>query len=251
MLREKMLVRDIIEFYDSSLLKPIASKWEYNNIFEDFVTSIINYEPEENREYLSSEINNEFTNYVYSELNRGNFSSEDIAKETINELRKLLNRYTLWTPVKKGVTISYIDKCDRWLDNPMRYSNPFETMNPEYILKMYGICKNIMLYICSDDMLTILNNRMIPYYEQEAAEGMQSGHNNYRRIIAIHELFDIMGAEATDEFKELLKESRELGGEFLDENSSHDIATTNIFDSEGLQGSEGEDGLKDKNVAEE
>lgn len=208
----KLEVKSIIDYYDKSISRPISSSEVFYDMSFDLIKLSAFYEPEENREFIANEADYEFSKYLFSLIDKRDFDikqQKTIVRESQEFLRNNLVYHIGWSPLKTGRQARYFEKIQTWFDNQDTVCNPFETMSPEYVLTLYTTCVKLQEYVHSEEFLNILNRRLIEFNNQEFVESMQGGSNNRRRITAVNALFEIIGAEPSEEFKALFESDEE------------------------------------------
>lgn len=65
-------------------------------------------------------------------------------------------------------------------------------------------------YMHTEDFRTIVNRRILPYFEQSFHENLQGGHINDRKIDAIFALMDELDMKVSEEFVLLCESGKEI-----------------------------------------
>lgn len=202
-------VYKIINFYDEDVERPVESIVTFRDMIKDLLRFIKNYKPVENQEYAMNEVNYAFTEYIFNLEKEGNLTEEQ-RQEILEFFRANLTKHFFFDPLKAPLADRLFNRARTFLNNPLLFTNPFETMSPEYVFKFHVDCILFEQYIRSEEYLQILNDRLIPYYNRDSAEGLSGGHNNSRKIEAIWNLIKDIGSEPSEEFTMLVKLVKEM-----------------------------------------
>lgn len=218
MIQVKEAVLEIIKFYDEHVEKPVRGIVTFRDMMVSLLRFIKHYEPIENQDYALNEAHFEFTKYIYDLERAGNLTEEQ-RKDTLELFRANLVKHFMYNPLKTPLADRLFNRARTYLEEPDVYTNPFETMSPEYVYKFHHDCMRFEKYIRSEDYMKILDKRLLPYYDGDSTESLAGGHINERKIEAVWKLIKEFGYEPSEEFTMLVKLVKEMKEKELNEGS--------------------------------
>ncbi len=207
-------ISQIIEFHYEDLNVPVTDSSEFYEMVKDLVKYAKNYNPEENRDSASSEVNYLFTTKVYEMLEDKQILPK-VKDEILEFLRENLKYYCGWAPQKEPMITRLQRRINQYLVNPSEVENPCITIGPEYLVEIYESYVRFINYVNSDEFWGLMNPRLIQYLEQDFVEGASGGTRNMSKIRALLQLMEYTGRDIGEDFSFAAELSKYVGKEML------------------------------------